>query len=218
MKTMTYKIGFVAGVILGLIIALTVTKAHAMSLGWDRTGNEYEDPYPRSLHDRFLPGRIWTEYYEGPAVLMDDKGWTFIMGDLYGNKYYPFDTSYYSWYEEIDPDQRTRVESHCGIADCVVKFNWDKFWLLDGEGKKIWKYNKIVDPEWGDFHLTTSTGATLSGIHINYHDEDVSAVPIPASAWLFASGLLGFLSIARKRASQFPRVNGPAEILSLIHI
>ena len=82
MKTMTYKIGFVAGVILGLIIALTVTKAHAMSLGWDRTGNEYDDPYPRSLHDRFLPGRIWTEYYEGPATLMDDNGWTFLMGEL----------------------------------------------------------------------------------------------------------------------------------------
>jgi hypothetical protein len=31
------------------------------------------------------------------------------------------------------------------------------------------------------------------------HDGDVSAVPIPATAWLFGSGLLGLVGIARRK-------------------
>jgi len=34
------------------------------------------------------------------------------------------------------------------------------------------------------------------------HAGDVGAVPVPAAAWLFGSGLLGLIGIARKNTSQ----------------
>ena len=64
--------------------------------------------------------------------------------------------------------------------------------------------NLIVDFIASDIFVTTTfqgltndnTGqAVLNG----YAIHDVSSVPVPAAAWLFGSGLLGLIAIARKR-------------------
>jgi len=36
---------------------------------------------------------------------------------------------------------------------------------------------------------------------INYLDTEISTIPIPAAAWLFGSGLIGLVGVARKRAT-----------------
>ena len=43
---------------------------------------------------------------------------------------------------------------------------------------------------------------TVSGIDINFMlvDVDVQVVPVPAATWLFGSGLLGLVAVARRRA------------------
>ena len=40
---------------------------------------------------------------------------------------------------------------------------------------------------------------SLRGLNFDYLDEPVSAVPVPAAAWLFASGLAGLVSFSRQR-------------------
>jgi hypothetical protein len=63
-----------------------------------------------------------------------------------------------------------------------------------------------------DFHEVLSLGAgdyifTISGFALNAVDETaasdydltMSAVPLPAAAWLFGSALLGFVSFSRRR-------------------
>ena len=44
------------------------------------------------------------------------------------------------------------------------------------------------------------TSTPFDGIHYGLHLEGViSAVPVPAAAWLFGSGLIGLLGVAQKR-------------------
>ena len=62
------------------------------------------------------------------------------------------------------------------------------------------------------FNFTNGTDFTLHGFDTNYvNDVDtgenyflqsltVSTVPIPATAWLFGSGLIGLISVARRKA------------------
>ena len=44
--------------------------------------------------------------------------------------------------------------------------------------------------------LTTTTGAD----HVNNHKALFNDVPVPAAAWLFMSGLVGMIGIARRKA------------------
>ncbi len=47
-----------------------------------------------------------------------------------------------------------------------------------------------------------TTGALtfdVSGIDVNFLIVDVQAIPVPAAAWLFGSGLLGLVAIARRK-------------------
>ncbi len=46
------------------------------------------------------------------------------------------------------------------------------------------------------------TASEIGAYSLDYSIEiNVSAVPVPAAAWLFGSGLLGLVSIARRRRS-----------------
>lgn len=40
---------------------------------------------------------------------------------------------------------------------------------------------------------------SLRGLNFDYLDEPISAVPVPAAAWLFASGFAGLVSFSRQR-------------------
>lgn len=48
----------------------------------------------------------------------------------------------------------------------------------------------VLEAEWGDFYFDN---ATLTA------ETDVSAVPVPAAVWLFASGLIGLVGISRRK-------------------
>lgn len=56
---------------------------------------------------------------------------------------------------------------------------------------------------------TTLDGLTLSLVYgSNYVRLEASAVPVPAAAWLFGSGLIGFVGVARPKAVKFHRMRG----------
>ena len=62
------------------------------------------------------------------------------------------------------------------------------------------------DPTWGSFSWNDNTawfafhGATSSGEHFRYNfTEGAAVVPIPATAWLFGSGLIGLIGVARRK-------------------
>jgi len=49
-----------------------------------------------------------------------------------------------------------------------------------------------------DFSLYTDTSNVPEGALVGV--ADLSAVPVPAAVWLFGSGLIGLLGVARRRA------------------
>ena len=65
-------------------------------------------------------------------------------------------------------------------------------------------FDSLLDGSPGISYLTQAAGYNLPG---NYIDQgvtggvQVSAVPVPAAAWLFGSGLLGLIGVARRKAA-----------------
>lgn len=64
-----------------------------------------------------------------------------------------------------------------------------------------------IDPTWNGKILefgvnSAATGYTMSGVYYdNLSLSGTPAVPVPAAAWLFGSGLLGLIGVARRRTS-----------------
>jgi len=57
---------------------------------------------------------------------------------------------------------------------------------------KAWLFGMLIGNQ--------ATNSKLSGLSAwAVHDGDVSAVPVPAAAWLFGSGLIGLLGLARRK-------------------
>ena len=57
--------------------------------------------------------------------------------------------------------------------------------------------------KYDDFFDSADSYNRASGLPINfllYRDAAVSSVPVPAAAWLFGSGLLGLIGVARRKA------------------
>jgi hypothetical protein len=48
---------------------------------------------------------------------------------------------------------------------------------------------------WNDWLTTAKTGK----YYIEYEPAAVAAVPVPAAVWLFGSGLIGLIGMARRR-------------------
>lgn len=47
--------------------------------------------------------------------------------------------------------------------------------------------------------ISTSPGVTTSGLNFSVDSVSVSAVPVPTAAWLFGSGLIGIIGLARRK-------------------
>lgn len=74
-----------------------------------------------------------------------------------------------------------------GYTNGIANFVWDGVY---GHGYTL------------DYHLTVANGdpSGFGGVKFAYHFEGtVNAVPVPAAAWLFGSGLIGLAGIAQRR-------------------
>ena len=54
---------------------------------------------------------------------------------------------------------------------------------------------------WYTIYVGGGDHAQIGGLYDVSISANVSAVPVPAAAWLFASGLLGLIGVARKKRS-----------------
>ena len=59
----------------------------------------------------------------------------------------------------------------------------------------------IVLDFWVDGHTAQVPVGSAATARVRFDNVAINAVPIPAAAWLFASSLIGFLGIARRRST-----------------
>ena len=143
-----------------------------------------------------------------------------------GNLYRTENTNNYNWgsLNEIrvssllTPDVTSSVflDTTFGIGDMTVDHLSNTLWLIDYSANA---YLRQFDLSSGlelasyDFGLDGLTaGLTFANNKLYYYDWDdingstlnsysVSAVPVPAAAWLFGSALLGFFGFSRRKAN-----------------
>ena len=77
------------------------------------------------------------------------------------------------------------------FSNVAIDWYWTNTETEKG-GSSAWYFNMAYGRE-----LTSSKGSNLLAWAV--HDGDVSPVPIPAAVWLFGSGLLGLIGLARRR-------------------
>jgi len=90
-----------------------------------------------------------------------------------------------------------RATSIGGINDILEYSN------LSGDGLTVSGNTTLDTGDWiGIFYQKTGQ-STTGGTHFNFVDSDIvysmSSVPVPAAFWLFSSGLLGLVGIARRK-------------------
>lgn len=77
--------------------------------------------------------------------------------------------------------------------------------LFQNYGGYTWTSTLVVDTQdraWAnnwDYSYQYNRNVSAENVAWAVRDGDVSAVPIPAAAWLFGSGLLGLVGIARRK-------------------
>jgi hypothetical protein len=92
--------------------------------------------------------------------------------------------------------------ANCGLFSPSVLTDADGFYSIDGTS--LTSYWVIVDTATAPtgFTATTPTSILYSGVFggDEFTDADFGfqAVPVPAAIWLFGSGLLGLLGVARR--------------------
>ena len=80
------------------------------------------------------------------------------------------------------------------FVNVQTSFYWsstDNYPYLTGY---IWSFNMSNGNQTGNAKTNTHYAWAV-------HDGDVSAVPVPAAVWLFGSGLLGLIGLARRKKS-----------------
>ncbi len=65
-------------------------------------------------------------------------------------------------------------------------------------GNKVWMLTSVDGNGDGIMGIPMATGGPFAGFNMNFN-ADFASVPLPATIWLFGSGLFGLLGIARKR-------------------
>jgi len=84
-----------------------------------------------------------------------------------------------------------------GDPDLALFTNITNFYWLDTEVNSTLAYSFSFGPTNAGIHTFGGKGSNLSVLAV--YDGDISAVPVPAAVWLFGSGLLGLIGIARRK-------------------
>jgi hypothetical protein len=99
------------------------------------------------------------------------------------------------------------------ISNWDILFRWFDPPLFQGEQNVYWRSSRYAPNVIGDSTYTVVCTADdeegcINGEYLrsgsNQYKQGVwtvSAVPIPAAVWLFGSGLLGLIGIARRKAA-----------------
>lgn len=138
-------------------------------------------------------GATYTNFYQGV-----DYGFNITTHSELSNMFYNVlgNNAYYD---------TSGVETGCDAKPYFCLTNTGPFSNL--QFKYYWsatEYAPNTDTAWGFF---MDTGGQLNGNKTSnlyawaVQTGDVNAVPVPAAAWLFGSGLLGLIGIARRKKS-----------------
>ena len=102
----------------------------------------------------------------------------------------------------------TKAKWTFGIADWICQTAPHP---EDGEGRELKVWFCIATNEdgerlrsrsqWEDFDKAQWVADKNNAFTWAVHDGNVGAVPIPPSVWLFGSGLIGLVGIARRKAA-----------------
>ena len=106
----------------------------------------------------------------------------------------------------------TSLTTACGFPPCQDEVLFDAGTLTDADGAlALWDMGASLNLFWGndtDVRLTvqnTLTAETLASGEIAFIQKKFSItipeVPVPATVWLFGSGLLGLIGVARRKTS-----------------
>ena len=78
----------------------------------------------------------------------------------------------------------------------ISSFFWSTTtYSTDAHPHRAWKFS-FVNGVTGTSPQSQATGHYAWAVH----DGDIGAVPIPSAVWLFGSGLIGLISVARRKA------------------
>ena len=148
--------------------------------------SNYPSPYQKSNYVDALT-------LQQQTIGADDLGttWTFSFdtkqGDITGT------SSASAWIRAIDGGN---ILAEDKLDTTSRGFNWESY-----------SVSLYIDPTWNGKTLefgvnSAATAYTMSGVYYdNFSLAGTPAVPVPAAAWLFGSGLLGLIGVARRRKS-----------------
>jgi hypothetical protein len=115
----------------------------------------------------------------------------------------------YMYYWNLTPSGDTPpTNSGTDLSGTQTAVGGQQLTKIQGEGGAYWSGTQYDSPNTGTFlwyfyffngHQVPASELFTTLHAWAVHDGDVAAVPVPAALWLFGSGLLGLVGVARRR-------------------